>query len=584
MRPSAIFLTLFFATTLFTTLITPNAAAQETARLQIIHNSPDPLASSVDVYIDRELRLSAVEFRSATEFLELPGDTPIDITITPAGVDIEAGYEFTDVQFSAGENYYAIANGVLAPSEYAGNPEGIETTFYIDLIPGASLTAGEGNFDFLLYHGVTDAPSVDVSTREGMLLADDLAYTDFSSDYISIPADEYTVDVSNSTGNQTLFSYSADISTLEGQTGVILASGFLDPSANDEGPGFGILVVLADGTTFLLNPLESEPDVANVQIIHNSPDPAVASVDIYINGELSQPGLDFRSATTFLELPGDTDLDITVTPEGQSIGDGVLFEDVRFAASESYYVVASGVLDPGSFATNPDGVDTRFFLDVIPGAITSADETNFDFILYHGSPDAAAVDIAARAVSTLGTNIAYTDYSADYISVPAGIYVIDLFDAGAEAPFVSLEADVSALGGETGVILASGFVNPEDNNDGPAFGAIAVLPDGRVIELGIATSNETEADGLPQQFMLNQNYPNPFNPGTIISYSLPKSSQVSIAVFDITGKQVAVLVNTEQSAGNYAVNFDAGSLSSGVYMYRIQTNSFVQTRKMTLIK
>lgn len=92
-------------------------------------------------------------------------------------------------------------------------------------------------------------------------------------------------------------------------------------------------------------------------------------------------------------------------------------------------------------------------------------------------------------------------------------------------------------------------------------------------------------EGL-RKYELNQNYPNPFNPTTNISYSLAKDEIVKIKVYDILGKQVAELVNEFKSAGNYSVQFDAGkfNLSSGIYFYSIQTSSFNQIKKMSLIK
>jgi len=194
------------------------------------------------------------------------------------------------------------------------------------------------------------------------------------------------------------------------------------------------------------------------------------------------------------------------------------------------------------------------------------------------------VDIAARDVAVLAENVSYTDYTADYISVPADSYVIDILAAGAETPLVSFDADVSPLGGSTGIILASGFLDPSANNDGPAFGVIVVLTDGSVVELGMATSSEDLASDRPGQFELNQNYPNPFNPTTAISYTLPEASDVRIDVFNVTGQQIATIVDTRQSAGQYTVQFDASALSSGVYLYRIQADNFSQTRRMTLIK
>jgi len=88
----------------------------------------------------------------------------------------------------------------------------------------------------------------------------------------------------------------------------------------------------------------------------------------------------------------------------------------------------------------------------------------------------------------------------------------------------------------------------------------------------------------PAKFELMQNYPNPFNPNTSIEYSVPSTEYVSLKVYDILGNEVATLVNEKKDAGSYRVNFDAASLSSGVYFYRIKTGSFNQVRKMLLLK
>jgi hypothetical protein len=89
---------------------------------------------------------------------------------------------------------------------------------------------------------------------------------------------------------------------------------------------------------------------------------------------------------------------------------------------------------------------------------------------------------------------------------------------------------------------------------------------------------------VPQKFSLNQNFPNPFNPTTKISFAMAKAGPVMLTVFDMTGKEVATLVNTTLSAGNFEYTFDGSKLSSGVYFYRIITNDFVDTKKMSLLK
>jgi hypothetical protein len=89
---------------------------------------------------------------------------------------------------------------------------------------------------------------------------------------------------------------------------------------------------------------------------------------------------------------------------------------------------------------------------------------------------------------------------------------------------------------------------------------------------------------VPTQFVLDQNYPNPFNPSTTIRYGLPQQSEVSIMVFSMLGQEVAVLVRGEQPAGYHEVRFDASTIPSGMYLYRIQAGAFVATRKLMLIK
>ena len=98
-----------------------------------------------------------------------------------------------------------------------------------------------------------------------------------------------------------------------------------------------------------------------------------------------------------------------------------------------------------------------------------------------------------------------------------------------------------------------------------------------------SVSNEDVA-GIPKTIELNQNYPNPFNPSTLISYSLPEASDVSLEVFNMLGQRVALLVDEMKQPGQHTVTFDAGNLSSGMYLYRLQANGFTQTRKMMLVK
>ncbi len=91
--------------------------------------------------------------------------------------------------------------------------------------------------------------------------------------------------------------------------------------------------------------------------------------------------------------------------------------------------------------------------------------------------------------------------------------------------------------------------------------------------------------GTPLKFKLSQNYPNPFNPTTTISFQLPEKALVTLKVYNILGQEVAVLLNSSKDAGSYQINFDGAKLASGIYIYRLSTNSgIIATKKMTLLK
>jgi Secretion system C-terminal sorting domain len=93
-----------------------------------------------------------------------------------------------------------------------------------------------------------------------------------------------------------------------------------------------------------------------------------------------------------------------------------------------------------------------------------------------------------------------------------------------------------------------------------------------------------EGNQTPNTYSLSQNFPNPMNPSTTIKYQIPQSGNVSLKVFDILGAEVATLVNEVQNEGRYEVNFDGSNLASGVYIYRLQVNDFVDSKKMILMK
>jgi len=101
---------------------------------------------------------------------------------------------------------------------------------------------------------------------------------------------------------------------------------------------------------------------------------------------------------------------------------------------------------------------------------------------------------------------------------------------------------------------------------------------------GTATDVKELGNGIPTAFALDQNYPNPFNPSTKIQFQIPEAGFVTLKVYNLLGQEVATLVNGQLEAGSYRAEFDASNLPSGMYLYRLQAGTFLETKKMLLVK
>jgi hypothetical protein len=118
-------------------------------------------------------------------------------------------------------------------------------------------------------------------------------------------------------------------------------------------------------------------------------------------------------------------------------------------------------------------------------------------------------------------------------------------------------------------------------NDMGAYGGpgAAELPN-----VSLSTGVSSSGSFRPSGFRLEQNYPNPFNPSTTISYTIPERSFVSLTMYDVSGRKIASLVNDNRDAGQYQIQFNGNSLSSGIYFFRLQTNELIDVKKSILLK
>ena len=553
------------------------------ARVQIIHNAADAAAASVDVYLNNapDPTLDNFAFRTATPFIDFPASTDVEIDIAGGNSTGPNPAVFTQTVNVPTGTYIIVANGIVSPTGYSPAP-----AFGLDVFTTAREAATSGsNTDVLVYHGATDAPTVDVKEVSGPLsfptIVNDASYKDFAG-YLSLPTADYTIQVRTSDGIDAVAEYGAPLQTLSlnGAALTVLASGFLNPANNSGGPAFGLYVALPSGGNLI--PLPSQNiSTARVQVIHNAADPAAAQVDVVINGATIADNFAFRSATPFVDLKAGVPYTIDIkTPDGVTTVSST--PNVTLAGGERYVVIAQGVVGSG-FETNADidADNNAFKLFVKDGAKERpASNSTFEFIGVHGSTDAPKVDIIARNVATVLDNVSYGDISASYIPVPASSYILDVTPAADNnTVVVSYDANLTGLDGKTGVVFASGFLTPANDNDGPAFSLCFALNDGTTGCFSTATSVEENS------VVVNTSvYPNPANVTTTFEYTLKEKTNFTLRIVDVTGKVIENIYKGNQAAGIYRETVDVSNYAAGVYFVQVNNGVTSFSKKLVITK
>ena len=315
--------------------------------------------------------------------------------------------------------------------------------------------------------------------------------------------------------------------------------------------------------------ISSIAQTARVQVIHNSADAAAAEVDVYINSDLALDDFAFRTATPFLDLPAGVEINIGIAPgNSTSVGDVLLTVPVTLTENEKYIVVADGIVSPTGYNPAPP-----LSLQVYPMAREMAmDPTQVDVLVHHGSTDAPTVDVVETGVGagTVIDNISYTEFQG-YLELPTADYILDITDETGAVTVARYQAPLATLGldGAALTVLASGFLDPSQNSNGPAFGLYVASPlGGALLALPSAPLSVSEFDS--STFAI---YPNPANERINISASGVDLSQYSVAVTDMLGRQVS---KSEISIDGI---IDVSNLSEGIYNLTIMDNNKIVVNK-----
>lgn len=260
--------------------------ANPTARLQVVHNSADLAAATVDVWLNNTLLLDDVDFRTASPFIDAQAGVPFVVSIAaPTSTDTVGAIAHYTFTLDEGGSYIVVANGIVSASGYSP-----VQPFDLYVATDARETANDpANTDILVFHGASDAPTVDVAEIDvlgGSTLVDDLPYGSFS-DYLEVPTADYVLEVRTSDGTP-VAAFNAPLASLalQGQAITVFASGFLDPSMNSNGPAFGLWASLASGGPLV--PLELSTGISTNNAVASGvllyPNPAQGFITLELSG------------------------------------------------------------------------------------------------------------------------------------------------------------------------------------------------------------------------------------------------------------------------------------------------------------
>jgi hypothetical protein len=345
---------------------------------------------------------------------------------------------------------------------------------------------------------------------------------------------------------------------------LVLASGYFNPAANTTGgtpgPGFGLWAFTPTGQAIQL-----PKAISRVQIVHNSAN--APTVDVFVNGGKAVPGLAFRKATPFVNL--DAGVPLVVALKGASASNDTSNPAFRrvyeLAGDESYSLVATGLLSTMGYAPNPEGRNRSFDITVMPGAreisSTSATNNNVDVRVLHGCTDAPKVDVRVQAGPTLVNNAGFRDFTP-YLSAPNQDLVLEVTDSLQSGVVAAYSAPLTAFADSAIVVMASGFLTPGNNQNGPGFGLLAVTKSGNAILLPVFTSAANSLSSLGWFF-----YPNP-NQGKFFLRVSGGEKVVRAEAIGLDGKTSIVSFSQEGDL----VKAES-RLQSGLYILKTSTQS-----------
>jgi hypothetical protein len=555
----------------------------QTAYVQLIHtvadvvgvNSP-VILDSIDVYISADggstwtLAVPDFKFRQATPFIALPANNnQLRAGIAPGDAtgsgDILLQYPIPSL---APDTYYVAAiAGTISNSQV--------DIYYFSPARNATTGSGADDVDLLLFHGSPDAGPVsyywayDNRTQHAYVRDGYLSYRGYSTGYTTLPSEKTLVLGDSADANIILaqgFQCPDRTDPFWGgqSAGVIFVSGYVNTPDPDK--QLGVHIALPDGTVEPLFPL----DVARLQIVHNAADPALAQVDIHI-GTFPNPDriqLDFRQARLAEFVPGAVTVPIIFSARGNTTTPLATVNLTLPPAGSNAVVFAQGVVNPSNFAANPDNISTAFGLKDFTGVKGVEAAGNFAAMAFHGVTDAPTVDVEIVGVGTV-SNLSYGSSSAAPVTFASGVARRININVGSSTVASFNLSQTQARDQVGSIIFASGFLNPANNQNGPAFGLYIVYPTGEVQPLSLASGINRGPIGEVRV----STWPTMAGSWTV-AVSAGAASKLPYRLVSTTGQVLEEGAWEVPGAGSWVYTVPADAYSAGVYLLQVGESTY----------
>ena len=530
-------------------------SVQSTARVQAIHNCPDPVVSTVDVYIDNTLLVPGFAYKTATPFIDAPALVDFDLVLTAAGQGDTTNALFRKTfNLPDSGTFVVVADGEVGGS----GSTAFDLRAYAAQEEATNQGAGESSVNII--HSVYDAPAVDV--YESQVLADVIA-TNLAfgqeSGYLNVPATDFDFQVRPAGTAIVVGQFDGNITGLSDSAIIVLATGYLDPANAPGTEPFGLIAVLPNGTVIPLSSMAITP--ARLQVIHNSAATDADTVDIWLDALNLLDNFGFRQASPFVDAPAGAEFTVSVAGPNSTDTAGALYQqNFILESSKTYIAIASGVIGSGTYTPA-----TPFSIEVITNAQeASVNASEVDVMVWHGATDAPAVDIVETqaGAGTVVDDISYGE-SDGYLNLGPADYDLVIEDVASSTPLFKYDADLSALAGNAITVVASGFVVPADNNNGAGFGLwVATATGGPMIELP-SLPLSLEKLSIDSDVLL---WPNPAK-DQIILENRSNTRIESFEVYSTTGQTVMVEYLNEGPVQNISLT----NLPTGMYIFKLNT-------------